>query len=107
MTEEKTMAMTSAKTTNKDVDPQTGTPDLNADIRLLREDIAKLADDLRKTGNRSVSRAQQAARESAEGLRDSAEEWQKDVAETVRMRPFTALALALGVGWLLAMITRR
>ncbi|WP_163271638.1 DUF883 family protein [Chelativorans alearense] len=101
------MATTRAKATNKDADPQSGAPDLTADIRQLREDIARLADDLRKTGSRSVSRAQQAARESAEDLRGSAEEWQDDVAKTVREKPFTALALAVGVGWLLAMMTRR
>ncbi|WP_173934118.1 DUF883 family protein [Chelativorans sp. Marseille-P2723] len=96
------MATSSAKSADQDSGAAAGarTDDITADIRQLREDIAKLAEDLRRTGTKSVSRARQAAR-------DSAEEWQDDVSEAVREKPLTALALALGAGWLLGMIMRR
>lgn len=96
-----------AKSTNRDTGARPDDPDLTADIRQLRDDIATLTEHLKETGNRSVSRARQAARESADQLRGSAEEWQHEMAETVREKPLTALALAAAAGWLLAMITRR
>jgi len=54
-----------------------------------------------------MSRARRAAWEQADQLRDSAEELQDDVIEAVREKPLTALALAAGAGFLLAMMMRR
>jgi len=83
------------------------TRNLEADIQQLRSDIAQLKDHLMQLGNRSMSRARRAAWEQADQLRDSAEEFQDDVIETVREKPLTALALAAGAGFLLAMMMRR
>ena len=101
------MATTGGKSTSRDTDAQREEPDLATDIRQLREDISKLTEHLMETGNRSMWRARRAAMEGADQLRDSAEEWQSDMAQAVREKPFTALALAAGVGWLVAMIMRR
>lgn len=80
---------------------------MRSDIEQLRRDIAKLSEDLKKTGNRSMSRVRQAATESADQLRGTASDLQDDLAETVREKPLTALAMAAGVGFLFAMIMRR
>ncbi|WP_265515728.1 DUF883 family protein [Nitratireductor luteus] len=94
------MATTAEKASNRSTGTRGGTENLESDIQRLRDDIAKLTEDMRKMGNRSLSRARQAATESAE-------EWQSEITETVREKPFTALAVAAGVGWLLAMMMRR
>lgn len=101
------MATTGAKSTKDDKFPEGDAATLNADIQQLREDIALLKEHLMETGNRSVFRARKAAKDSAEQLRGSADEFQEDIAERVREKPLTAVALAAGIGYLFAMITRR
>ncbi|WEX10043.1 hypothetical protein [Chelativorans sp. AA-79] len=80
---------------------------LEADIQQLRDDISQLTEHLMQLGNRSMFRARRAASEQADHLRGSAEEFQDDVIESVREKPITALALAAGAGFLLAMMMRR
>jgi len=77
------------------------------DIKQLREDIALLSEHIREIGSRSVYRAQRAAKESAEQLRGTAEDYQEELAEMVREKPFTAIALAAGIGYLFALISHR
>lgn len=101
------MATTGAKGSKDDDAAQAEAQTMNADIQQLREDIARLTEHLRQTGNRSMSRARQAAQEGADQFRGSAEEVQHDLTEAVREKPLTALALAAGVGFLFAMMTRR
>ena len=81
--------------------------DLTSDIQQLRQDIAQLTDHVMEVGNRSVSRARRMASQQADQIRGSAEDFQDDVIESVREKPLTALALAAGAGFLLAMIMRR
>lgn len=80
---------------------------LESDIKQLREDVSLLSEHIREIGSRSMNRAQQAAKEGAEQLRGTAEDVQEEVAEMVREKPFTALALAAGIGYLFALISRR
>ena len=40
-------------------------------------------------------------------VRDSTQELEQELARTVRERPFTSLALAVGAGFLIALATRR
>jgi ElaB/YqjD/DUF883 family membrane-anchored ribosome-binding protein len=101
------MATTSGAKGPKDNGRQPDNRDLEADIQQLRADIAQLTEHLMQVGNRSMSRARQAAWEQADHLRGSAEEFQDDVVEAVREKPLTALAIAAGAGFLLAMIMRR
>lgn len=80
---------------------------LENDIKQLREDVSLLSEHIREIGSRSMSRAQRAARDGADQLRGTAEDVQEEVAEMVREKPFTALALAAGIGYLFALISHR
>ncbi|MGB3389445.1 MAG: hypothetical protein WBA88_15840 [Pseudaminobacter sp.] len=93
-------------------------PDLEADIRQLRADIAKLTEQLATTGEHSYSTARRAAREGVdqlraqgeaaiEGLRSNARDVEEQVLATVREKPITSLAVAAGIGYLLALLSRR
>lgn len=90
-----------------DADKRAEGRDLEADIERLREDIARLTEHLMQAGNRGMRRARRAAMDSADQLRGSAEDLQNDMAETVRERPFAALALAAAAGFLVAVMMRR
>lgn len=92
--------------------------DLEAEIARLREDVARLTDQLARTGEHTVSAAKRAARDGAdhvrargeaavEALRSNAGDVEQQVTDAVREKPITALAIAAGIGYFLAMLSRR
>jgi ElaB/YqjD/DUF883 family membrane-anchored ribosome-binding protein len=94
------------------------TPDLEADIRQLRADIDKLAKLLAKTGEHGYGTARRAATEGVEqlraqgeaamdSLRSNARDLEEQVIANVREKPVTSLAIAAGVGFLFALLSRR
>lgn len=93
-------------------------PDLEADIRQLREDIAALARQITATGEHSYVTARRAAADgidtlrvqgeaAIDTLRAGARDVEAEVVRTVREKPVTALAIAAGIGYLVALFTRR
>jgi ElaB/YqjD/DUF883 family membrane-anchored ribosome-binding protein len=94
------------------------TRDLEADIQQLRDDIAKLAKQLAATGEHSYGAMRRATAEGAdqlrlqgeaalETIRTNAKDIEQQVLTTVREKPVTALAVAAGIGFLFALMTRR
>lgn len=92
--------------------------ELESDLKQLREDVAKLTEQLAKTGQHSYGAAKRAASEgldhlknqsgaAVEGLKDNAREIEDQVAARVREKPITALAIAAGIGYFMALISRR
>lgn len=97
---------------------QSPAKDVEAEIALLREDIARLAKEISQIGGRSVNTAKRAASQGVEqlkargeakyeDLRGSAEDIEAEVSRRVREKPLTSLAMAAGVGFLFALIARR
>lgn len=91
--------------------------DLEAEIARLREDVARLAEQLARTGEHSYSAAVRAASDGAdqlrakgeaavEALRSNATDIEQQISDAVREKPLTALAIAAGVGYLLAVLRR-
>lgn len=91
---------------------------LEADVAQLRADLAKLAEQVAKTGQTSYDTARRAAREGAEQLKSQgeaafgdfkagAENIEAQLTEAVREKPVTSLAIAAGVGFLFALLSRR
>jgi ElaB/YqjD/DUF883 family membrane-anchored ribosome-binding protein len=92
--------------------------DLEAEIARLREDVARLSAQLSATGQHSYSAAKRAATEGAEQLRvkgeaamenirTNASDLEKQVSEAVREKPISSLAIAVGIGYFLALLSRR
>lgn len=109
-----------ATATGKTGKPEDGANarDFEADIAQLKADIEKLAAQFRVTGQRSYGAARRMAAEgkerawaegeaAIENLRATAGDLERQVIDTVREKPVTALAIAAGVGFLLAMLSRR
>jgi ElaB/YqjD/DUF883 family membrane-anchored ribosome-binding protein len=93
-------------------------PNLEADIRQLKADIEKLTRQLAATGEHGYGAARRAASESVEQLRaqgeaalgtlrGSAQDIEAQVVAHVREKPVTSLAIAAGVGFLFALLSRR
>jgi len=92
--------------------------DLEAQIRVLREEMSRLSREISISGERSMEAAKRAAADSIEhlraqgeatldGLRTNAKEYEQQVEAAVREKPFTALAIAAGLGFLFALMARR
>ena len=109
------MATSSTKSAR---DSEQAAEDLATDIEQLKADIAKLARQLQETGEHSYGAARRAAGEGVdqlraqgevalESLRSSANDLERQITDTVREKPVTALAIAAGVGFLFALLARR
>ncbi|CAM5608302.1 hypothetical protein ATER59S_05626 [Aquamicrobium terrae] len=92
--------------------------DLEADIRQLKADIEKLTKQLAATGQQGYGTARRAAAEGVEqlrvqgeaameSLRSNARDLEEQVIASVREKPVTSLAIAAGVGYLFALLSRR
>ena len=92
--------------------------DLEAEIARLREDVARLAEQLGRTGEHSIAAAKRAASEGAEQLRARSEaavetlkanasDLEQQISDAVRQKPVTSLAIAAGIGYFLALLSRR
>jgi ElaB/YqjD/DUF883 family membrane-anchored ribosome-binding protein len=92
--------------------------DLEANVRQLREDISKLTEQLAKTGQHGYGAAKRAAADGvdhlkAQGeaalgtLRTQAHEFEDELTARVKEKPLTSLAIAAGIGYLLAVLSRR
>lgn len=93
-------------------------PDLEADIKQLKADIEALAKQLAATGEHGYGAARRAAAQGAdqlkaqsdaavEALRANARDIEEQFMATVREKPVTSLAIAAGVGFLVALLARR
>lgn len=92
--------------------------DLEAEVARLRADIARLTEQIAVTGEHGYAAAKRAAGEGVEQLRVKGEaavdairsnvsDVERQVVDAVREKPFTALAIAAGVGYFFALLSRR
>jgi ElaB/YqjD/DUF883 family membrane-anchored ribosome-binding protein len=92
--------------------------ELAADIEQLKADIAELTEQLKLMREHSMGAARRVANEGLDQLRARGEEayeslkartddLEQQLSETVREKPITSLAVAAGVGFLFALISRR
>jgi ElaB/YqjD/DUF883 family membrane-anchored ribosome-binding protein len=77
-------------------DTQLDTYELTKRLAVIREDLQKLTSTVGRLANSQLSRAQDAAVSVAE-----------DVEEAIRQNPFSALGIAFGFGFLVAILMRR
>ena len=111
------MATASTGKASKD-DARAAPADLEAEVARLREDVARLTEQLSRTGEHTLSAARRAASEGAEQLRvkgeaavdalkSNAGDLERQVTDAVREKPITSLAIAAGIGFFFALLSRR
>jgi ElaB/YqjD/DUF883 family membrane-anchored ribosome-binding protein len=94
------------------------TEDLQAQVEQLKEDIAAIAATLANLGTQTVRDAKRTAKETYKSayhqsedvvgdLKNKAQDVEAQLTETIRERPIASIATALGVGYLLALLSRR
>lgn len=94
------------------------TEDVEKQFEQLRSDIASLTDTVQRMGVGKVNEAQHAAKDAGQDLTEAYEgalhslqaefdTLESNVTRQVRSNPLQALGLAAGVGFLLAVLTRK
>ena len=97
---------------------KTANEDLLKQIEILKREVAHLSGEVKRSKQRSGGAAKKAAADgiealkaqgevALESLRENADELEAELAKHVREKPVTSLAIAAGVGFLLALIARR
>lgn len=96
--------------------------DLQKDLQMLREDFSRLAQQMADiVANRGtaawqrarsgvddvMSDAQDKSREAVDAIREVSEKFVETVDESIKNRPYTTLAIALGLGFLFGATWRR
>lgn len=111
------MATAPSGKANKD-DARAVPADLEAEIARLREDVARLTEQLGRTTEHAATAARRAAAEGAEqlrvkgeaavdALRSNASDLERQITDAVRDKPITSLAIAAGIGFFFALLSRR
>lgn len=108
------------KTTKNETDDtiDRNTSNLEMEIARLREDVARLTEQLGRTGEHTLAAAKRAASDGAEHLRvkgeaavdalkSNADDLERQISDTVREKPITSLAIAAGIGFFFALLSRR
>lgn len=98
--------MPAAKTNNAG-ESTASTQSLEADVKQLRKDIDRLVAQLSKTGQHSYGTARKAAAVGVDQLKAQAHDLEGQLIDTVREKPVTALAIAAGIGYFFALLSRR
>ena len=91
--------------------------DLEAQVEQLQADIKSITHTLGRLGNSAVGEVRGAAKSRAADLRGKGEEmlesaqdefnaFEKQIKDTIREKPLTAVAGALALGFILAVLTR-
>jgi len=107
--------MARADTTNS---PKSDIDDLSAQIATLKKDVSALTKTLGELGvhskdaaingaRRKASEAYDAGEAQFNAAREQAERAGQYAADTVRAQPATSMAVAVGVGFMLGMLTSR
>lgn len=94
------------------------TDDLQSQVEQLREDIAAIAATLGNIGSQTVRDAKRTAKATYKSayiqgedvvgdLKNKAQDVEAQLTDTIRERPLASIATAVGVGYLLALLSRR
>jgi ElaB/YqjD/DUF883 family membrane-anchored ribosome-binding protein len=98
--------------------PEESAADIGADLKALREDVASLIQTLKETGTQqagnmaaglrdAVDSVGESVRMTAGQARERGEAVARDMEAMIGRNPLTAVLVALGLGYLLGIITRR
>ncbi|WIY51942.1 DNA gyrase subunit B [Devosia sp. YIM 151766] len=104
-------------TPQRNTDPQGKERDLEAQVAQLQDDLKSITETLGKLTGDKVDEARSVAATELRELKrkgqhmldeaqDQAEAVEKQLKDTIREKPLTAVATALGVGFVLALLTR-
>lgn len=81
--------------------------DVQADLEALRRDIAALTETVASFGSGKIRQASETSQQYIDSARERFMNVEEDIEAYVRSRPMQSLAMAAGVGYVLALLSRR
>lgn len=81
--------------------------DIQADLEALRRDIASLTQTVASFGSGKIRQAGETSQEYIDSARERFMNAEEDIEAYVRAKPLQSLAMAAGVGYVLALLSRR
>jgi ElaB/YqjD/DUF883 family membrane-anchored ribosome-binding protein len=81
--------------------------DIQAELETLRSDIAALTQTVASFGSGKIRQAGETSQQYIESARETLVNAEEDLEAYVRAKPFQSLAMAAGVGYVLALLSRR
>lgn len=81
--------------------------DVQADLEALRRDLAALTQTVASFGSSKIRQAGETSQEYMDTARERFMNAEEDIEAYVRSRPLQSLAMAAGVGYVLALLSRR
>lgn len=98
----------SAKTREQELEAQVA--QLQSDLKSITETLRKLtgekAGEVRNIAEAEFRQLKRRGKNMVEEAQDQAGEYEQQLKDTIREKPLTAVATALGVGFVLALLTR-
>lgn len=81
--------------------------DVQADLEALRRDLASLSQTVASFGSSKIRQAGATSQQYVDSARDTIMNAEEDIEAYVRAKPLQSLAMAAGVGYVLALLSRR
>ncbi len=81
--------------------------DVQADLEALRRDIASLTQTVASFGSGKIRQAGETSQQYMDNARERFMNAEEDIEAYVRAKPLQSLAMAAGVGYVLALLSRR
>ncbi|THV20673.1 DUF883 family protein [Peteryoungia ipomoeae] len=81
--------------------------DVQAELEQLRRDLAALTQTVASYGSGKIREAGDVSREYVDSAREQLRNAEQDIEAYVHAKPFQSLAIAAGVGYVLALLSRR
>lgn len=81
--------------------------DVQADLEALRRDLASLTQTVASFGSSKIRQAGETSQQYVDSARDTIMNAEEDLEAYVRSRPLQSIAIAAGVGYVLALLSRR
>lgn len=79
---------------------------LEEQVEQLQNDLKEIAATLARIGKSEAKQLQRKGEQVVEDVQDQASAVEKQLKDTIREKPLTAVASALGIGFILALLTR-
>jgi ElaB/YqjD/DUF883 family membrane-anchored ribosome-binding protein len=83
------------------------TGDVQADLEALRRDIASLTQTVASFGSGKIRQASETSQQYMDSARERFMNAEEDIEAYVRAKPLQSLAMAAGIGYVLALLSRR
>ncbi|KAA3508831.1 DUF883 family protein [Agrobacterium vitis] len=90
-----------------DVEAEARSKELEAQIEQLKQDVAALTSTLASVGSATLHQVSDKASDAISSARSSVSALEQDLEDKIRAKPLQSVAIAAGLGFIFALLSRR